>query len=99
MSEVYRAWALVLLYPTLTVLVLLTGIKALKIRSAWVAQSLTLDLSSGYDLMVCETEPHVWLCADSAELVWDSLSPSLSTPPLFARTCFLSLSKYINLKN
>ena len=25
------------------------------------------DLGSGHDLMVCELEPQVWLCADSSE--------------------------------
>ena len=48
---------------------------------AWVAQLVkypTLDLSSGHDLMVCEFEPRIGLCADSMEPAWDSLSPSLS---------------------
>ena len=50
-----------------------------------VAQSvkhLTLDFGSGGDLMVQEYEPHIRLCADSVEPAWDSLSPSLSAPPL-----------------
>ena len=41
------------------------------LQGAWVAQSfkrLTLDLSSGHELMICEIEPHTGLCADSAEL-------------------------------
>ena len=45
---------------------------------AWVAQSvkrLTLGFGSGYDLVVCGFEPHIGLCADSVEPVWDSLSP------------------------
>ena len=49
---------------------------------AWVAQSvehLSLDFGSGHDLTVCDIEPHVGLCADSAEPAWDSLSAS---PPL-----------------
>ena len=49
-------------------------------RGTWVAQSvkhLTLDFGSGHDLMVCEFEPCVRLCADSEEPAWDSLSPSL----------------------
>ena len=33
-----------------------------------------LDFSLGHDLMVCEFEPHVGLCADGAELGWDPLS-------------------------
>ena len=39
-------------------------------RGTWLAQSVklpTLDLSSGHDLMVCEFEPLVGLCADSSE--------------------------------
>lgn len=46
------------------------------------------DFGSGHDLMVCEFEPRVGLCADSSELrAWslepasDSMSPSLSAPP------------------
>ena len=42
---------------------------------------LTLDFSSGPDLMVRELEPHIGLCTDSVEAAWDSLSPSLSVPP------------------
>ena len=38
---------------------------------------LTLDFGSGYDLTVCEFEPHMGLCTDSMEPAWDSLSPSL----------------------
>ena len=41
---------------------------------------LTLDLSSGHDLLVHRIEPHFGLCADSEEPAWDSLSPSLSLP-------------------
>ena len=55
-------------------------------RGAWVAQSfnrLTLDFSSGYDLMVHGFEPHVRLSADRTEPAWDSRSPSLSVPPPF----------------
>ena len=48
---------------------------------------LTLGLSSGHDLMVRGTEPHVRLSSDRAESVWDILSLSLSlslsaSPPL-----------------
>ena len=35
-------------------------------------------------------EPYIRVCADSAEPAWDSLSPSLSTPPLLK----LSLNKH-----
>ena len=37
----------------------------------------TLDFGSGRDLTVREIEPQAGLCADSAELAWDSLSPAL----------------------
>ena len=59
----------------------------------------TLDFGSGHDLVVHRFEPHVGLHADSAELVWDSLSLSLSLPlfafsPLvFSFSLSLSLSK------
>ena len=56
---------------------------------AWVAQwvtRLTLGFGSDRDLMVCEGEPCIGLCADRAEPVWDSLSLPLSLP-------LLSLSK------
>ena len=59
---------------------------------AWVAELVkrrTLDFGSGHDLMVSQMEPRVGVCADSAELAWDSLSPSLSAPP---PACALSLS-------
>ena len=52
---------------------------------------LTLDLSSGHDLMVCEFEPCVGLCADSMEPAWDSLSPSLSASFSFSLSLPLSL--------
>ena len=60
---------------------------------AWVAHLVkwpTLDLGSGHDLMVCEIEPNVGLCAGSVEPAWDSLflslslSLSLSAPPPLA---------------
>ena len=43
---------------------------------------LTLGFSSGHDLTVCEFKPCIRLPADGPEPVWDSLSPSLSAPPL-----------------
>ena len=49
----------------------------------------TLGFSSGHDLMFHEFEPHLGICAHSAEAAWDSFSPSLSAPPLLT----LSLSK------
>ena len=39
---------------------------------------LALGFRSGHDLEVREFQPHVGLCTDSAEPVWDSLSPSAS---------------------
>ena len=50
------------------------------------------DFSSGDDLTLREFEPHVRLCADGSEPgASDSVSPSLSAPPLL--TLCLSLSK------
>ena len=45
-------------------------------------EHLTLDFSSGHDLMVCEFEPNIGLGADSVEPAWDSLSlcPSPTHP-------------------
>ena len=56
---------------------------------------LTLDFDSGHDLMVCEIELGIWLCADSMEPAWDSLSPSFSAPPPLM--LFLSQYKQINI--
>ena len=44
----------------------------------------TPDFGSGHDLTVREFEPHIGLCADSAEPAWDSLS--LPAPILLALT-------------
>ena len=41
---------------------------------------LTLDFGSSHDVIVCEFESHVGLCADSVEPAWDSLSFPLSLP-------------------
>ena len=55
---------------------------------------LTLDYDSGYDLMVCEFEPQLELCAGGTEPAWDplslSLSLSLSAPPLLMHAPSLS---------
>ena len=51
----------------------------------------TLGFVSGHDPTICELEPRVGLCADSAEPASDSVSPSFSAPPLL--TLSLSLSK------
>ena len=50
-----------------------------------------LDFSSAHDLTVPEMEPHIRLCADSMEAAWDSLSLSLSAPPLLTVSHSLAL--------
>ena len=42
-----------------------------------VPQHPTLDFGSGHDLLVCEREHHIRLCANSMESAWDSLFLSL----------------------
>ena len=62
--------------------------------SSWMAQSvkhLTLDFSSGHDLIVCGIKPCFRLYADSVEPAWDSLSPS--APPLLPLFLSLKISK------
>ena len=63
---------------------------------------LTLDLSSGHDLMVCEFEPLIQLCADGMEPL-GILSLLLSAPPplvhMLSLSLSLSVSKYINKLN
>ena len=62
----------------------------------WVAQSVeypTLDFGSGHGFMVHGSEPHTGLHTGSAEPAGDSLSPSLSAPPLLSLSLSLSLSK------
>ena len=53
---------------------------------------LTLDFGSGHDLTVHGIKPLVRLCADSMESSWNSLSPSVSAPPLLSLLHSLSLS-------
>ena len=66
---------------------------------------LTLDLSSAHDhgpghgLMVPKIEPHVGLCANSAEPLWDSLCPSLSLPFLCLWACVCSLCFSLKINN
>ena len=50
----------------------------------------SLDFGSDLDLEVHRFQPHVGLCADSVEPVWDSLSSLSAPPPLMLS---LSLSK------
>ena len=54
---------------------------------------LTLDFGSGHDLTVCGFEPHIELCADSAEPASDSLSPFLSAPTPRVHSLMLSVSQ------
>ena len=54
---------------------------------------LTLDLGSGHAPTVCEFEPHIGLCADSTEPVWDSASHSLCPSPACALSLPLKLNK------
>ena len=63
------------------------------VRGTWVAQTVerpTFDFDTGHDLMVREFELHVRLCTDSMDPAWNSLSPSLSAPPLFMLSLSLS---------
>ena len=67
---------------------------------------LTLDFSSGHDLTARDSdltarvsEPRVGLCADSPELAWDSLSPSLSAPSPLECTHSLSFTLSQNKQN
>ena len=55
---------------------------------------LTLDFSSGHNLMNCEIIPCIQLGADSMEPAWDCLSPSPSAPPLLTH----SQNKFKNFK-
>ena len=63
---------------------------------------LTLDFSSGPDLIVHEIKPHVRLCADSIQSLLVILSLPLSLPLPNVHSCmhalFPTLSKYMNLK-
>ena len=54
---------------------------------------LTLDLGSDHDLMVCEFEPHIGLCADGAEPAWDSVFLSLCLSPTCVHTRSLKINK------
>ena len=51
---------------------------------------LTSGFGLGHDFMLCEFEPRIRLLADSVELAWDSLSPSLFAPPLLSLSLSLS---------
>ena len=64
---------------------------------AQLVKCLTLDSSSGHDLIVRGFEPHIWALADSAEPTWDSLSPFLSVPHSHMHLLALSLSLSLSL--
>ena len=49
------------------------------------------DFGSGHDLTVPGIEPRFGLSADGVEPSWDSLSPSVSAPPLL--TLCLEINK------
>ena len=66
-------------------------------RCTWVAQSVKrLTAAQVVNSQVHEFERRIGLCADSAEPASDSVSPSLSAPPLLMRS--VSQNKHINLK-
>ena len=54
---------------------------------------LTLDFSSGHDLVICEYKPPIGLHSGSVEPVLDSLSPSLSAPLQLTVTLSLKVNK------
>ena len=58
---------------------------------AQLVKYLTLELSSGHDLMLRDIKPCIGLCADSVEPAGDSLSLSVGSCPAYALS--LSLSK------
>ena len=61
-------------------------------RVAHWAKRLTLDFGSGHDLGVPGFKPHIGLHPDHVKPAWNSLSPSLSAPPLLAHVRSLALS-------
>ena len=76
-------------------------IKYTKWLGRLVAQSVKppiLGFSSGHDLTVRESEPHIGLHSDSTEPAWDSLSPSLHASSPLMCSHSLSPNKQINLK-
>ena len=48
---------------------------------AQLVKHLARDFGLGHDLTVHEVEPRIWLCADSAEPAWDSVTLSPSPSP------------------
>ena len=60
----------------------------------------TVGFSPGHDLPVREFEPHIGLRTGSEEPAWDSLSPSLSAPPLLLLALSLKINKLLKkIKN
>ena len=53
------------------------------------AECPTVGFNSGHDFTVCDIEALVGLYTDSTEPAWDSVSPSLSAPPLIAHSLSL----------
>ena len=62
-------------------------------RVVQLIKHLALGFSLSHDLTVCEFEPHIRLCADCTEPAWDSLTPSLSAPPLPTLSLSLKINK------
>ena len=65
---------------------------------AWMAQwieHLDLDMGSGHDLAVVGWGPELGSVL-SVEPVWDSLSPSLSAPPLLTHSLKINKNKFQN---
>ena len=61
---------------------------------AQLIKGLTLDFSSGHDLMVHEIEPHVRLCAECGACLGFSLSVSLCPSPACALSLYLKVNEY-----
>ena len=61
-------------------------------------QRLTLNFGSGSDLTAHRIEPRIGLCTGRAEPAWDSLSPSLSAPPLLTLYLSLKINKLKKIK-
>ena len=65
-------------------------------RAARSVKCPTLGFGSGHISQFVSSSPAIGLCADGAEPAWDSLSPSLSTPPPL--TLSVSQNKLIDFK-
>ena len=70
------------------------SLKTKELWGTWVAHLVkhpTLDFGSGHDLAVHEFKPRLRLRTDRVQPAWDSLSASLSVPPLLVLSLSLSL--------